>query len=127
VTSVLADPVLTVYDSTGRQFVANDDWNSGTKPDAGIYYTGTATAQGAVSAAIASAAAVSAVVIANSIAAVSQATGAFELDSRSFDAALVTGLTLGLHRAVERQQPADRHSDHVHRDAGHCCPARNPC
>ena len=92
VTGVLSDPEITIFDSAGQQIVNNDDWNGPTKPDAGVFYVGVAVAQGA---SVASGATVAVTTTPDPVTAASQATGAFALETKSFDAALVTTLAPG--------------------------------
>jgi hypothetical protein len=98
VTGTLIDPLLTVFDSTGRSLAINDDWNSASKPGAGIFYVISTPPVGQGT--VVYAAAQTAVADSNTpIPAVwaAEATGAFALDSMSFDAALVTTLGAGAY------------------------------
>ena len=91
VSGVLSDPVLTIFNSTGRQVATNDDWGGGTKPSPGVVMA--ATIGGPAS----GTSLPTATTNSNLVTVASQATGAFSLGANSFDAALVTTLAPGAY------------------------------
>ena len=95
VTGVLSDPVLTIFDSTGRQVANNDDWNGGPKP--GAVAQSVQAAQPAPGSGV-----VTPTMNPDLVTADSQATGAFALDANSLDAALVTTLAPGAYTVQVR-------------------------
>jgi len=87
VSGVLSDPVLTIFNTTGRRIMFNDNWSGAAKPGASAIAATPASGSGIVTATLDP----------DLVISDSQATGAFALDPNSYDAALVTTFAPGAY------------------------------